>query len=181
MRTGSVSYGPGRRRLPWLLRAYGRLRWPVRIAAWIVTAGLAGLAGWQYAPLGPLAFEVAFVVYLLASHRIRRYRQQRLSESAVPRPERLSQAEALLPEEARRQAALPRVPSPGGWTAPADVRPAWNWTPPPGITPRMDRVPPWVRLWYGTPFADRSAHAWMWYHGGWDVVPPGAWSSPPSS
>ncbi len=101
MRTGSASDGPGRRRLTWLLRAYGRLRWPVRVAAWIVTAGVASLAGWQYAPLGPLAFEVAFVVYLLASHRIRRYRQQRLSESAVPRPERLSQAEALLLEEAR--------------------------------------------------------------------------------
>ena len=90
-----------------------------------------------------------------------------------------SNAEALR-ADAGRQAALPRVPSPGGWVAPANVRPAWNWTPPPAITPRLDRVPLWVRLWYGTPFADRSAHAWMWRHGGWDVVPPGAWS-PPSS
>jgi hypothetical protein len=181
MRTGSASYGPGRQRLAWLLRrVYGRLRWPSRLAAWIMSAVLASLAGWQYALLGPLAFEVAFVVSPLVGHRVSRYRQRRLGESAVPRPVGPADAEALR-AEARRRAALPRVPSPGGWMAPADVRPAWNWTPPPGITPRLDRVALWVRLWYGTPLADRSAHVWMWYHGGWDVVPPGNWSSPPST
>jgi hypothetical protein len=80
-------------------------------------------------------------------------------------------------QEGRRQAALPRVPSPGGWTAPRDVLPAWNWAPPSGMTPRLDRSPRWVRLWYRVPFADRYAHAWMWRHGGWDVVPPEAWPS----
>jgi hypothetical protein len=181
MRTGSASYGPGRQRLASLLRrGYGRPRWPGRIAAWIMSAVVASLAGWQYALLGPLAFEVAFVVSLLVGHRVSRYRQRRLGESAVPRPIGPADAEALR-AEARRQAAWPRVPSPGGWMAPAGVRAAWNWTPPPGITPRLDRVPLWVRLWYGTPLADRSAHAWMWYHGGWDVVPPGTWSPPPST
>lgn len=34
------------------------------------------------------------------------------------------------------------------------------------------RVPGWVRSWYRTPFADRYAHAWMWRHGGWDILPP---------
>jgi hypothetical protein len=181
MRTGSASYGPGRQRLAWLLRrGYGRLRWPIRNAAWIMSAVVASPAGWQYAPLGPLAFEVAFVVSLLVGHRVSRYRQQHLSEPALPRPVGPTDAEALR-ARARRQAALPRVPSPGGWMAPGEVRPAWNWTPPPGITPRLDRVPLWVRLLYATPFADRSAHAWMWYHGGWDVVPPGTWSHPSST
>ena len=72
------------------------------------------------------------------------------------------------------QAALPRIPSPGGWSAPAGLRPAWNWTPPPGVEPRLDRAPWWARAWYGTPLADRYAYAWLWYHGGWDVVPPEA-------
>jgi hypothetical protein len=78
-----------------------------------------------------------------------------------------------------------RVPSPGGWTVPPGVRPAWNWTPPPGITPRPDRVSLWVRLWYYTPLLDRYAYAWMWRHGGWDVVPRAAQplgpESPPAS
>lgn len=65
------------------------------------------------------------------------------------------------------------VPSPGGWHPPPGTRPAWNWIPPDhGLSPRMDRVPWWVRLWYRTPMLDRFAHAWMWDHGGWDVVPP---------
>ena len=37
--------------------------------------------------------------------------------------------------------------SPGGWTAPPGVLPAWR-------------------------LIDRYAHAWMWSHGGWEVRPP---------
>ncbi len=79
----------------------------------------------------------------------------------------------------RRQAGLPRVPSPGGWTAPPGVLPSWNWMPEPGAVPRLDRVPRWVRAWYHTPLVDRFAHSWMWHHGGWDVVPPDSWSPEP--
>jgi hypothetical protein len=32
-------------------------------------------------------------------------------------------------------------------------------------------VPSWARAWFRTPFIDRLAHAWMWDHGGWDIVP----------
>ncbi len=67
-----------------------------------------------------------------------------------------------------------RVPSPGGWKVPRGVRPAWNWTPASGLTPRPDRAPLWVRLWYHAPLIDRYAYAWMWWHGAWDVVPHGA-------
>jgi hypothetical protein len=98
---------------------------------------------------------------------VRRLRQPRPLSGA-----RLEQARRF----ARWHAALPRVPTPGGWPVPSEVIPAWNWTPPPGITPRLDRVPRWVRIWYYTPFADRYAHAWMWRHGGFDVVPPAAWA-----
>ena len=65
------------------------------------------------------------------------------------------------------------VPSPGAWQPPAGTRPAWNWIPPDhGLTPRLDRVPGWVRMWFRTPFFDRFAYTWMWDHGGWDIVPP---------
>ena len=64
------------------------------------------------------------------------------------------------------------VPSPGVWHPPEGTRPAWNWIPPDhGLTPRLDRVPRWVRIWFRTPFFDRFAYAWMWDHGGWDIVP----------
>ncbi|MBO0835589.1 MAG: hypothetical protein J2P28_08730 [Actinobacteria bacterium] len=147
-----------------------RLRWPVRVFAWLVTAGLASIAGWQYALVGPLAFEVAFMITLVRDDgRVR----------GLPAPKAVDEADfAAAFAEARRQAALSRVPSPGGWEAPAGVRPAWNWTPPSGLEPRLDRVPIWARLWYGTPFIDRYAHAWMWHHGGWDVIPPDAWTDP---
>jgi len=65
------------------------------------------------------------------------------------------------------------MPSPGRWQVPPGVRPAWNWIPPGGIRPRLERVPAWVRLWYRAPVADRYAYGWMWRHGGWDVLPPG--------
>lgn len=64
------------------------------------------------------------------------------------------------------------VPSPGAWEPPSGTRPAWNWIPPDhGLRPRLDRIPRWVRAWYRVPFLDRFAHAWMWDHGGWDIVP----------
>lgn len=100
------------------------------------------------------------------------------SGGAAPRPVRPEEWQALT-AEAQRLAALPRAPSPGGWTAPAGVRPAWNWTPEPGIEPRLDRVPRWVWLWYHMPIVDRFAHCWMWYHGGWEVLPPGDWRAGP--
>jgi hypothetical protein len=158
----------------WFLRhAYWRrLRWPARILAWLVTAGLVSIAGWQYAVLGPVAFEAAFVMSVLAEER-------RVRGLAGPvAPDENSPELATIRDEVRRQAAMPRVPSPGGWSAPAGVLPAWNWTPPPGVEPRFDRAPLWARVWYGTPLVDRYAHAWLWYHGGWDVVPPEAWTPP---
>jgi hypothetical protein len=64
------------------------------------------------------------------------------------------------------------VLSPGGWSPPSGVLPAWNWLPPEGASPRLDLVPLWVRAWYRLPFIDRYAHAWMWQRGAWEVRPP---------
>jgi hypothetical protein len=63
--------------------------------------------------------------------------------------------------------------SPAGWIAPPGMKPAWNWIPPHGIRSRPDLMPRWVRIWFHTPFIDRYAYVWMWYHGGWTVLPPG--------
>jgi hypothetical protein len=62
--------------------------------------------------------------------------------------------------------------SPGGWTPPPGVLPAWSWVPPAGAKPRPDVMPWWVRAWYELPLLDRYAHAWMWAYGGWEVRPP---------
>ena len=62
--------------------------------------------------------------------------------------------------------------SPGGWTPPPGVLPAWSWVPPEGARPRPDVMPWWVRVWYALPLLDRYAHAWMWARGGWEVRPP---------
>ena len=59
--------------------------------------------------------------------------------------------------------ATQAAPSPGGWSEPGE--------PPQGIVPRLDRVPWWVRVWYHTPFLDRSARAWMWSNGVLEVIP----------
>jgi hypothetical protein len=69
--------------------------------------------------------------------------------------------------------------SPGGWTPPPGVLPAWNWVPADGAKPRPDVVPWWVRVWYELPLIDRYAHAWMWAHGGWEVRPPS--TAPPEN
>ncbi len=152
--------------------SFVRLRWPPRILGWLVAGGLTSLGGWQYIPLGPAAFEIAVTIsFALDDRRVRG-----LPGAVAHDPD--DPLLLALRAEARRLAALPRVPSPGGWMAPPGVRPAWNWIPPgSGITPRLDRVPWWARLWYNTPLVDRYAHAWLWYHGGWDVIPPGSASS----
>jgi hypothetical protein len=67
--------------------------------------------------------------------------------------------------------ATQAAPSPGGWSEPGD--------PPQGLVPRLDRVPWWVRVWYRTPFLDSSASAWMWSHGGFDVLPRSVKLPPP--
>jgi hypothetical protein len=41
-------------------------------------------------------------------------------------------------------------------------------------------MPRWVRLWYRTPFIDRYAYEWMWWHGGWSVLVPADESCPPA-
>jgi hypothetical protein len=64
------------------------------------------------------------------------------------------------------------VLSPGGWTPPPGVLPAWNWLPSEGAAPRLDLAPWWARAWYHLPFIDRYAHAWMWRHGACEVRPP---------
>jgi hypothetical protein len=77
------------------------------------------------------------------------------------------------PWHGRRVASEPGyVFSPGGWTPPRGVLPAWSWVPPDGAKPRLDVVPWWVQVWYELPLIDRYAHAWMWSHGGWEVRPP---------
>lgn len=59
--------------------------------------------------------------------------------------------------------ATQAAPSPAGWSEPDE--------PPQGMVPRLDRVPWWVRVWYYTPLLGRSAEAWVWSHGGFDVLP----------
>jgi hypothetical protein len=186
VRTGVATYSAtisGRPIVRYLAREYlRRFRWSVRILAWVLSAAGASLAGWRYSPVGPVALEAAFFAVVLARYPAAMRQWQRNMQEARSRPEpAASPADDAIRREARRQAALPRVPSPGGWTVPPRVRPAWSWTPAPGITARLDRVRWWVRLWYRTPFVDRYACAWMWHRGGWDAVPPEAWSAPPSS
>jgi hypothetical protein len=71
MEAGRLVYGPVVPRR-WVVTAFWgpwysgkRLFWRVRLGAWIVCAGLASLAGWRYALLGPLVFEAAFFDYVL--------------------------------------------------------------------------------------------------------------------
>ena len=73
---------------------------------------------------------------------------------------------------AGRERGTGQVLSPGGWRVPSGCKPGWDWTPPAGASPRLDRVPRRVRILFRTPFLDRYAHRWMWFRGGWDVDPP---------
>ena len=140
------------------------LFWRVRIPLWL---GMAG-AGWTLLGAAGLAggLGVACAAEGLFSYR----------KLGASRPVGMSAAEiAAARAQARRIERLwesQAVPSPGGWQTPPGSRPAWQWAPPHGLQLRLDRVPLWVRLWYKTPFADRYACAWMWEHGGWDVLPP---------
>jgi len=72
-----------------------------------------------------------------------------------------------------RDASKDRIPSPGGWDVPQGERPGWTWVPPwRGAQPSPELMPWWVRVLYHTPFLDRFASEWMWFHGGFLVFPP---------
>ena len=71
------------------------------------------------------------------------------------------------------------VLSPGDWVVPDGFRPGWEWLPEHGAVPNLRGVPRWVRLWYATPWLDRFAYQWMWWHGGWSVRIPGDPPEPP--
>jgi len=86
--------------------------------------------------------------------------------------ERLGTGHGLIGLRERVTAEPGWVFSPGGWTPPPGVLPAWSWVPPEGARPRPDVMPWWVRVWYALPLLDRYAHAWMWARGGWEVCPP---------
>jgi hypothetical protein len=159
------------------------LSWRIRVPLWLAStaagwgigsASGTGLAGRVIGAAAGLAMaclaEVAFCYRRVPPE----------TASPVRSPEEMAahraEFERRRAESGRRQLRwdAEAVPSPGGWQPSARTLPAWNWTPPEGIRPRWDRVPAWVRFWYRTPFADRYAHAWMWRHGGWDVLPPAA-------
>jgi hypothetical protein len=71
------------------------------------------------------------------------------------------------------------VRSPGGWTAPVDRAPGWNWFPPSGAAPRLSEAPPLARWLFHCPFIQRVAHTWLWRHGYWTVeAAPGSQPSP---
>ena len=42
-------------------------------------------------------------------------------------------------------------------------------------------MPRWGRIWYRTPFIDRYAYEWMWWHAGWSVLVPASEPPPPDS
>lgn len=68
--------------------------------------------------------------------------------------------------------------SPGDWIVPGGQRPGWEWLPEHGAIPNLRAMPRWARVWYRTPFLDRYAYEWMWWHGGWWVLAP---AEPPSA
>jgi hypothetical protein len=104
--------------------------------------------------------------------RMQRLRRRLLVSLAPRRGNRTTERP---PWYGRRVASEPGyVLSPGGWTAPPGLLPAWSWVPPGGARSRLDVVPWWVRVWYELPLIDRYAYAWMWAHGGWEVLPPSA-------
>ena len=149
------------------IRRTRRLLWRIRIPLWLAGAA----AGWAIGGAAAAGTVAGVAVACLAEAAFS-YRAERPGEShGRPAPGEIAAARA---EAARREQrwAAGAIPSPGGWQPPSGSLPAWNWTPDDGIRPRFDRVPRWVRVCYGTPFADRYAHAWMWRHGGWDVLPP---------
>jgi hypothetical protein len=153
--------------LPWgRYERYAHLFWRIRIPLWLVSAG----AGWAVAGPGGIVGGLAFAY---VAEGLLSYRRATIS-GARPRVVSRTDAEVAAARAHAIRWETEAVPSPGGWRPPDDVLPAWSWVPPHGITSRLDRVPAWVRLWYATPLLDRYAHAWMWEHGGYDVLPPTA-------
>jgi hypothetical protein len=171
MKRGSATYTSRQRyrlafpraiSLPWA--TYERnacLFWRIRILLWLPMLA----AGWFVLRGYGLIVGAAVALLIEAKTSYRNHDGRRAAPFAVRNnTRRTAQPTSRWEADA--------TPSPGGWQPPRDRLPAWNWLPPGGIRPRLDRVPRWVRLWYRTPFIDRYAYAWMWRHGGWDVVPP---------
>jgi hypothetical protein len=153
--------------LPWAsYERYAYLFWRIRIPLWLASAG----GGWALA--GPAGLVGGLAMAYLAEG-VLSYRR------ATPRPGPSWAGPNDAEVAAARAHALrwetEAIPSPGGWRPPDNVLPAWSWAPPEGIRARLDRVPAWVRLWHAIPLLDRYAQAWMWEHGGYDVLPRGAW------
>jgi hypothetical protein len=162
---------------PWGLYARRRvLFWRLRLPLWLAGAaagwGIGGAASAALPARG--AASIAWVVVACLVEAAFCYRRaQTGGDSAPPSAGKTAafRARAICRQHRWETQA---VPSPGGWAAPSGTLPAWNWLPPDGAVPRVERFPAWARLWYQTPFADRYAYAWMWHHGGWDVLPPAA-------
>ena len=85
-------------------------------------------------------------------------------------------AEALRPDEVHTGGY---VFSPGGWVAPRDSKPGWDWLPPQGAVERRDRAPGWVLCWLNLPLLDRWAESWLWSHGCYEVEPAATAPPPP--
>lgn len=154
-------YLPEAVRLPWgRYERHAHLFWRIRIPLFVGLAVLGWLA-WR-----GRGVVIGVVIAALVEARF----SYRGHVAGVPAPTRVASGPARRDAMDNYWRAL--TPSPAGWESPRGVIPMWNWAPPGGGHPRLDRVPRWVRTWYHTPFVDRYAHAWMWRHGGWDVLPP---------
>jgi hypothetical protein len=161
---------------------YARRRvlfWRLRLPLWLAGAaagwGIVGAAG--AALPAQVAAAVAGAVAACLAEAAFCYRRVQAGGDPAPSPGGKTALRAgAISRQLRREAGA--VPSPGGWAAPPGTLPAWNWLPPGGAVPRPTRCPAWVRLWYHAPFADRYAHAWMWHHGGWDLLPSAAGEQP---
>lgn len=182
MKRGSATYTSRRRcrlalpcaiSLPWA--TYERdahLFWRIRILLWLPLLAVGWFALRGFGLL--LGAFIAVVIEAKASYR--KHRGRRAAPVAVRSDARRTGHPAHRTGRPATPWETEATPSPGGWQPPRHRLPAWDWAPPSGLRPRLDRVPQWVRVWYHTPFIDRYAHAWMWRHGGWDVLPP----SPPA-
>lgn len=163
-------------------RALGARRrvvlWRVRLVLWLAAAAAgSGIGTAASADLAAqVAAAIAGVVAACLAEAAFCYHTVPASGNAAGTPADKAALRARAASHNARAAMreTAAVPSPGGWAAPSGTLPAWNWPPPNGAAPRVERCPAWVRLWYRTPFIDRYAYDWMWHHGGWDVLPPAA-------
>jgi hypothetical protein len=155
---------PGR----WAVRPV--LAVPLRAVIWGAAVRVVTRARWRTCLASGAGLALGSVVVEGRVHRRRRPRHWDLGlrGGAGPAPGRRT----------GNPASSGLVASPGGWLHPVGTLPMWDWAPPGGGQPRLDRVPWAVRAWYEVPFLDRYAHAWMWGHGGWDVTPPVSASTP---